>query len=170
MTNNPTSETGLVIDVYVHIEGAEDPHLLSVDAHGRIGDLLGAGDSTGVEEAIWVDSHDGPLNRDSVLSEVGVTDRSDVYRGRCSEVKVLVRYNGELLERLFGPASRVRRVLDWATGPSGFKLPVEQIPKHALLVPGSDHFLGPAVHIGSLVDGDRGVVTLDLLPKERFAG
>lgn len=168
--NYPECETGRAIEVYVHIEGAEDPQLMKVDAHGRIVDLLGAGGSATVEEAIWVDSHDGPLNPDSSLSDVGVTDRCHVYRGRCPEVKVLVRYNGKPLEGLFGPASRIRHVLDWATGPRGFKLPVEQIPKHALLVPGSDHFLGPEVHVGSLVNGGRCAVSLDLLPKERFAG
>ena len=165
-----SEQTERAIEVYVHVEGAEDPRLVKVDVDGIVADLLTDDGAPLVAETIWTDGQDDPLDPSSTLADVGVTDRSHVHHGRCREVKVLMRHNGRTIEELFGPAVHIRRVMDWATGPEGFKLPIEQVPKHALRVPGSDHVLVPEVHVGSLVDGARCVVVLDLAPKERFEG
>ncbi len=55
------------------------------------------------------------------------------------------------------------RVFAWATGPQGFALSAAQRSKHALAVPGADHFLDPDVHVGSLAGPTCAEIQLDLL-------
>lgn len=152
------------IELYVHSENGYGPDLVEVPSDGRVADLVSEG------ESLWLEDMVEALPADSLLPEAGITRRSHVYRGRCPTVKVQVRHAG--IESLgeFSPATRVVQVFRWATGPEGFKLPGAQIPKHGLALSGGDELLDPGTHVGSLVSGTRCVVTIDLVPKDRFAG
>ena len=153
-----------MIEIYVHLEGAQDPELVQVSSSGRVVDLLTEG------ERLWLQDGAEPIPDDSLLPVAGIARRSHVHRGRCKEVKVRVRHAGEDRFGEFPPSARVLRVFRWATGPEGFKLPEGQIPKHGLALPEGKELLDWGVHIGSLVDGARCVVTVDLVPKDRFEG
>ena len=170
MPNILESDSEHIIEIYLHTAGAESPNLIEVSSEGLVGDLLGPGDQPASDVSLWLEDGDQPLDPGSTLSDAGIVHRCHVHRGRCATVKVHVRHNGLTLEREFRPAARIAGVFLWATGPDGFKLPAEQIPKHGLIVPGGDEFLGSDVHIGSLVSGDRCVVILDLSPKDRPQG
>ena len=157
-------ESEHTIEIYVHVEGAQDPELAQVPSSCRVADLLSEG------ERLWLQDGAEPVPDDSLLPVAGISRRSHVHRSRCNEVKVRVRHAGEDRIGEFSPAARVIRVFRWATGPKGFKLPEAQIPKHGLALPEADELLDPGVHIGSLVSEVRCIVTVDLVPKDRFAG
>ena len=158
------------LEVYIHVEGSEDPSLVALPPEGSVIDLLEAGGAVEADMKAWLEDASEPLDAASSLSGAGVTHRCHVHCGRCDTVKVQVRFNGEQLFEEFSPADRIKVIYDWATGPKGFKLPEEQIPKHGLIVPGGDHILAPSVHIGSLASDDRCVALLDLVPRKRFEG
>lgn len=156
--------------IYAHRQGSEDPELIEIEATASVRELLAGSDDGDGDGLIWVDEHDDPVELDITLEAAGIGHRHHVHRGRCRTVEVRVRFNSETDEREFRPAATIARVFAWATGPKGFDLPAEQIPKHVLAVPGADHFLDANVHIGSLVARGRCEVILDLLPKDRFEG
>jgi hypothetical protein len=81
-----------------------------------------------------------------------------------------VRYGGVPKEKSFSPASTVERVFEWATGPNGFNLTPAEKAKHVLALPGADHPLDSATHVGSLVSHEGCHVQMDLAPKSRFEG
>ena len=157
-------ESEHMIEIYVHFEGAQDPELVQVPSSSRVADLLAEG------ERLWLQDGTEPIPGDSLLPVVGIAQRSHVYRGHCDEVKVRVRHAGEDRLGEFPPSARVLRIFRWATGPKGFKLPEAQIPKHGLTLPEGKELLDWGVHIGSLVGEIRCVVTVDLVPKDRFEG
>lgn len=160
----PDHEPEHTIEIYIHSEGAHGPDLVEVPSGDRVADLLSEG------ESLWLQDDDEPLQADILLPQAGISRRSHVHRGRCNDVKVQVRHAGAELFGEFSPAARVVRVFRWASGPKGFKLPEAQIPKHGLALPDGSELLDPGVHIGSLAAGDRCAVTVDLVPKDRFAG
>ena len=160
----PDQESEHTIEIYVHLEGAQEPALVKVPSGGRIADLLAEG------ESLWLQDGAESIPADSLLAQAGISRRSHVHRGRCDEIKVRVRHAGDELIGEFSPAVRVVRVFRWATGPKGFKLSEAQIPKHGLALPGGDALLDPGIHVGSLAFESRCVVTIDLVPKDRFAG
>ena len=160
----PDPEPAHTIEIYVHSEGALGPDLAEVPSSSRVADLLSEG------ENLWLQDADKRLPAESLLPQAGISRRSHVHRGRCDVVKVRVRHAGSELIGEFSPAARVVRVFRWAIGPKGFKLAEAQIAKHGLALPDGSELLDPGVHIGSLVAGERCVVTVDLVPKDRFAG
>ena len=160
----PDHEPEHTIEIYIHSNSGFSPDLVEVLSDGRVADLISEG------EGIWLEDTNEALPTDSSLPEAGIARRTHVHRGRCPTVKVQVRHAGTEIIEEFSPATRIFQVFRWATGPKGFKLPESQIPKHGLALPGGDELLDPGVHVGSLVSGTRCVVTIDLVPKDRFAG
>ena len=161
---HPDHEHEHTIEIYVHSGSGYGPDLIEVPSDGRVADLTSDG------EGLWIEDTNEALPADSSLPEAGIARRSHVYRGRCPTVKVQVRYGGTEILGKFSPATRVVQVFRWATGPKGFKLPEAQIPKHGFALPGGDELLDPGVHAGSLVSQIGCAVTIDLVPKDRFAG
>ena len=152
------------IEIYVHSDRGYGPNLVEVPSDGRVADLISEG------ESLWLEDANEALPADRSLPEAGIARRTHVHRGRCRTVKVQVRYAGAESFGDFSPATRVIQVFRWATGPRGFDLPKAQIPKHGFALPGGDELLDPGAHVGSLVSEIRCAVTIDLIPKERFAG
>lgn len=159
-----------VIEVYVHTEGSAEPQLLPVSSDGQVRDLLATDDPTVSGESLWLAEQDEPLDVDISLVDAGVIDRCHVHRGCCTSVKARVHYNGLAYDRPFSPATLIAQVYRWAAGDGGFKLPSEEIPRHALIVRGTSEFIDSEVHIGSLASSPRCDVDLDLVPKKRFEG
>lgn len=160
----PDHEPEHTIEIYIHSDSGYSPDLVEVPSDGRVADLVSEG------EGLWLEDTNEALPAHSSLPEAGIARRSHVHRGRCPTVKVQVRHAGAEIFVEFSPATRVIQIFRWATGPEGLKLPEAQTPKHGFALPGGDELLDPGVHVGSLVAGSRCVVTIDLVPKERFAG
>ena len=150
--------------VYIHAEGSDEFGLEEVHASALVADLLDEG------EALWIQDDETPLAVDASLSEAGVADSSHLHKGRCRLVKAQVDFNAQKTLGEFGPATTIRKVLDWAVGPKGFDLPKGQIAKHELALPGSKDPLDEDLHIGSLVSSPRCVIELYLRPKDRPQG
>ena len=152
------------IEIYLHTEGLRDLELIEVAGGSRVSGLLAEG------EHLWAQDEDSPVEAEVSLAEAGIGPSGHVYRGRCSRVKVRVRFHGQDRLEEFPPSARLIRVYHWAVGDKGFELPSEQVPKHGLALPRGDEILDRELHIGSLVSDDRCVVDLDLVPRDRFAG
>ncbi len=167
-TNNPDPDE--VFEIYVHTEGTTELQLIPVSRTGHVRDLLATDEPAVSGESIWLAEKEDPLDIGSSLDEAGITHRCHVHRGRCSSVKARVHHNGLVLDRSFAPSTHISRVYRWATGSDGFKLPSEEIPRHALVVRGTTEFLDVEVHVGSLVTSPRCDVDFDLVPKKRFEG
>lgn len=171
MSTSMKPETGEnLIEVYVHTEGTSELQLLPMSPDGQVRDLLTTDDPAVSGESIWLVEQNEPLDVEISLVDAGVTDRCHVHRGRCASVKARVHYNGTAYDQSFSPATPIAQVYRWAAGDDGFKLPSEEIPRHALIVRGTSEFIDSEVHIGSLASSPRCDVDLDLVPKKRFEG
>lgn len=156
------------MEIYRHTEGHEDPELIEIEASALVRELLVAESDDG--DQIWIEERDEPVVLDITIEEAGIRHRHHVHHGRCREVDVQIRFNGERISRDCRQLATVKHVFDWATGDDGYKLTPEQKAKHVLALPGADHFLDWNVRVGSLVTTDTCEVVLDLLTKERFEG
>ncbi|MBS0437102.1 MAG: hypothetical protein JSR75_19825 [Proteobacteria bacterium] len=97
-----------------------------------------------------------------------VKDGMRVHVGRCKKASVTVRFMGDTKSHEFPPASRIRRVKDWAV--KEFRVAEAEAARHGLYIPGSEQELSADVHIGTLVQACTCGVTLDLLPTDRIHG
>ena len=170
MTTSTGTNPDPTLEIYLHVAGCEDPQLVTVASEGRVADLLALADSVDTNTKLWLQDTTDPLDAENSLAEAGIGHRDHVHLGCCDAVKMQVRYHTKAIVREFSPGARIRAVFAWATGPKGFELAGTQTAKHGLMVPGSDHILDPAVHVGSLASSTRCAVDLDLVPKERFEG
>lgn len=155
------------MELFKHVPGSEDPVIVEVEETIRVRELIEIEDGQG---HIWLEDVDEEIDLDLTLVEAGIGHHHHVHHGRCVAIAVAVRFNGERFLRDFAPSATIKRVRAWAVGPKAADLSKDQAVEHVLAVPAADHFLDDAVHIGSLVDGKSCEVTLDLLPRDRFAG
>lgn len=161
---NTSQQTKDRVRFFMHAEGSEELVQEEMPADVLVADLLDDG------EALWIQGSETPLAADASLSQAGVTDGSQLHRGRCRQVKSQIVFNAERAIGEFAPATTIREVFDWAVGPEGFKLPTGQYAKHELSLPGSDDPLDEELPIGSLVSSPRCIVELYLRPKDRPQG
>ena len=154
------------MELFTHTHRNEHPEIIEVEASAQVRTLLVEGDPAG---HIWIEEVDEEVDLDTTLEAAGIQHHHHVHRGHCHRVEVVVRFNGNY-EHTYGPATTIKTVEKWAFGPEAAKLSKEQAAEHVLAEPGADHFLEDGVHIGSLVMPGSCTVTLDLLPRSRFAG
>jgi hypothetical protein len=154
------------MELFTHTPGNEHPEIIEVVATAQVRALLVEADPDG---RIWLEEVDEEVELDITLEAAGIRHHHHVHRGHCRRVKVEIRFNGAF-ERSYGPATTVKTVEQWAFGPEVGKFSPEQAAAHVLAVPGADHFLEAEVHVGSLTKAGACTVTLDLLPRSRFAG
>jgi hypothetical protein len=156
------------VELFAHTAGAEHPVLLeSIEETALVRTLLVEEDADG---HVWIEEIDEEIELDITLAAAGIGHHHHVHRGRCHRVDVVVRFNGARFEHHFGPARTIKKVAEWAFGPEGAALSKEQAATHVLAEPGADHPLQDDVHVGSLVKPGSCTVTLDALPRSRFAG
>jgi hypothetical protein len=154
------------MELFTHTPGNEHPEIIEVEATALVRTLLVEGDLDG---HIWIEEVDEEVDLDITLEAAGIRHHHHVHRGHCHRVEVVVRFNGDF-EHTYGPATTIKPVEKWAFGPEVANFSKEQAAEHVLAVPAADHFLEEGVHIGSLVKPGSCTVTLDLLPRSRFAG
>lgn len=154
------------MELFTHTCGAEHPEIIEVEATALVRTLLVEGDPDG---HIWLEEVDEEVDLDSSLEAAGIRHHHHVHRGHCRRVEVVVRFNGTY-EHTYGPGTTIKKVEKWTFGPEVANFSKEQAAEHVLAEPGADHFLEDGVHIGSLVKPALCTVTLDLLPRSRFAG
>lgn len=154
------------MELFTHTPGNEHPEIIEIEATALVRELLAEETADG---HIWIEEIDEEIDLDITLEAAGIRHHHHVHRGRCRQVEVVVRFNGDH-ERTYRPATTIKAVEKWAFGPKVADLSPEQAAKHVLAVPGADHFLDSGVHVGSLVTPGSCKVVLDLLPRSRFEG
>lgn len=155
------------MNLFLHTEGSEDPEVIAVEATAVVRILLPANS----DEYVWIEEADEEIDLDLTFEAAGIHHHHHVHRGRCRRVKVVIQFNADDFAHEYGPGTTIKTIYDWASGEKAANLSPEQRAKYALAVPGADHFLADGVHIGSLlVAGGPCEVTLNLLPRDSFAG
>ncbi len=155
------------MELFVHRPDAEHPELAEVQLTVLVRTLLVTSDG---EHGVWVEDVDEEIDLDATFEQAGIDPHHHVHVGPRRRVEVTVRFNGDNFDHRFGPAKTIGAVSRWVFGPRAANLSPEQQTAHVLAVPGADHFLEDGVHVGSLVPAGTGHLTLDLLPRSRFAG
>lgn len=100
--------------------------------------------------------------------EQKVKDGMRVHVGRCKQVTLTVRFMGQPNSHHFPPATRIKRIKEWAV--REFNVAAAEASRHGLYLAGTDEELSGDVHIGSLVRDGGCSLTLDLLPTDRIQG
>jgi hypothetical protein len=152
--------------VFLHTAGSTTPTRLACRPSMLVADLLDGHD----DESIWLESGDKAIDPQLTLEAAGLNDGARVHRSCCASVRAHVSYNGQSRRAEFPASTPIGAVLSWATGPAGFGLSADQIPKHSLVAKGSDELIASNVHVGSLTSGRSCEVQLLLVPKVRFEG
>lgn len=152
--------------VFVHTSNKEGPALADHPASSPVAVLA---DVDGPEAIIWLQDGDEPLDTDQSLEAAGVSEGAHLHVGTCRHVQVVVRFADDSYELTLGPGVTVHALFQRVTGSKFADLSRDQQALHGLVEPGGDHFLDGGVHVGSLAD-DACSVTLDLSPRDRFAG
>jgi hypothetical protein len=158
---------GIIVELFEHVAGREDPEIIVVDETIRVRELLAVEDPEG---QIWLEDVDEEINLELTLLEAGIGHQHHVQRSHCRVISVDVRFADERFHRDFAPSTTIKRVREWAVGPDAARLSPDQAVEHVLATPGADHFLDGNVHVGSLVVGKSCSVIVDLLPRNRFEG
>lgn len=155
------------MNLFIHTTGDEHPEVVEVEADASVRTLL---IQDGADGHFWLEDVDEEIDLDITLEAAGIRHHQHVHRGRCHSVEVEIRFNANIFKNIYAPAKTIKTVEKWAFGPEAANFSKEQAVKHVLVERGADHFLEDGVHIGSLVKPDSCTVTLDLLPRSRFAG
>ena len=156
------------MELFQHVEGAEDPEVAVVEATAKVRTLLL---ETEPGRGVWIEEIDEEIDLDLTFEEAGIHHRHHVHRGRCRRVNVVVQFNAVDFTHEYGPGTTIKTVYHWASGDKAANLSPEQKAKYVLALPGADHFLGDGVHIGSLLTaGGPCDVTLNLMPRDSFGG
>jgi hypothetical protein len=155
------------MELFMHTHTKEDPDLIEIEESAKVRDLVLESEPEG---KIWLQDADDEIDLDLTLKDAGIGHRHHLHRGHCKRVEVVVRFNGVEHRESYAPGTVIKSVYRWAAGDRGFNLSPDQAAKHVLVVPGADHFLSDNVHIGSLAGAKTCLVTLDLVPRERYEG
>jgi hypothetical protein len=156
------------MELFQHAEGKEDPEIVVVETTAVVRTLLLP---TNPDHGVWIEEVDEEIDLDLTFEAAGIHHHHHVHRGRCRRVKVVIQFNADDFTHEYGPGTTIKTVYHWASGDKAANLSPEQRAKYVLAVPGADHFLADGVHIGSLlVGGGPCEITLNLLPRDSFAG
>ncbi|CAN5327961.1 hypothetical protein BH09ACT10_BH09ACT10_16800 [soil metagenome] len=150
--------------IYVH--DSEGMRVVEAESAEKLVDVISAeGD---VE--LWAEDAAEPLAADATLAVLIELDAVAIHVGTGKgKITVSVTYNGETKSDTFGPGTKVDKVLDWATGSHGFKIPKGDRDDLVLRLKGSAAPLDPDTHIGTLASKGA-TLALDLVAGDKFAG
>ncbi len=152
-----------VIEVYVHGEGSREPKLVKVSEDATLQEVAtAAGYHLERVEDLFIgrQDEDEPCHPGDPLHKAGVGHRHHIHCHRCKRIHVAVQYNGAQKEHEFSPATRLDRVLRWAT--HEFGLEGQDAADMALFLPGDKEPLDGDIHLGSLVSFPHCHVTFTL--------
>jgi hypothetical protein len=161
--------------VYIQSEHFPDVKLVEIDDHATFDELKHAvlallphgTDASELTLSVEDDNDDAHSNATHVKhlkKEHGVR----VHLHRCKHVEAHVRFNGQLVQHQFSPATTIGRVREWA----GHKLHMQpgDIAEHVLQIAGTNEQPDIDVHIGTMAKCPQCTVTFDLVPVHRING
>jgi hypothetical protein len=111
---------------------------------------------------LFVEDAEEPIDLAIVIAEENVGGKvHHVHRVR--KIEVAVFYQGRHIEKAFPPSARIQRVLDWAVGPSGFKIDRVIAPEMELALHGQTTALPKNAHIGRYIKHPCHELAFDLI-------
>ncbi|QQE77289.1 hypothetical protein [Alicyclobacillus sp. SO9] len=162
--------------LFVQGEGINEIEVVEVEADVTVEEVIQKAHSLGLPfsetgQEIWVGFEDevAALEHGTQLSNGDLDDRR-IHCHRCHEVKVSVWYNNLKTEEGFSPATTVKRVFEWATGPDGFNFSPEDAAESILQVMGGSEQPASNVHIGSLVEFPNCELQFEIVHRDRPQG
>ena len=161
-----------IIDVYYQAEGVREIGHLEVDLDATFGSVKALVlDRHGLDadELVFLENTEEPLS-----DMLAVGDQADA-RGvkahvhRCRHIEIKVTFNGETVQRRFGPSTTVARVKHWAAVKK-FGMTEEEASEHALQIVGTHDRPSPGTHLGALTTCPACHLAFHLVPDERVNG
>ena len=121
------------------------------------------------DAALFHEDEDEPIEVNiqvvEYLTPVGVK----VHLNRCHCIKVGVNFNGETIEREFGPGTTIARVKRWVTEDK-FGIPTNEAGEHVLQIVGEFDRPPAGTHVGTLAHCPDCAVMFDLVTDEKVNG
>lgn len=153
------------IDVLMDGEGIPEIEVIQISEDAPLAQAVEAiAERMGWESSmylVFVENEDEPCD---TSQPVPAHHRRCVHHvHRHHRVEVEVDYLGGETKRAFSPSTTVRRVLDWAIGPDGFKIDPAFAAEMLLALPGSQDPLPNSAHIGCFAKGPENKLGLTLL-------
>ena len=121
------------------------------------------------EVLLFVEDVDDELDSGKEASLHSSKHGLKVHIHRCRKVQVEVNYNGQTVERRFGPGTTIARVKRWAAERE-FGMSPDEAGEHVLQITGTDDRPEPGRHLGTLVAYPDCHISFDLVPDERIQG
>jgi hypothetical protein len=146
-----------------HLEVGHDDTFIAVKA--RLTEKHGLDGAT----LIFLEDSDEPLGENVLVRERAGDAGVKAHLHRCRHVEVAVTFNGETVDRRFGPGATIARVKRWAAEEK-FGMTKDEAGEHVLQIVGTHDRPSGAVHIGTLTTGTTCRLSLDLVPNERING
>lgn len=164
------------VDVLLQAHGLADITVLSVKPTATLAEVVSNISVSHKDRLLFLEDVDGPVDNHAVVEEllpIAVDDTAigplRLHLARCRHVDVVVRFNGEKVERLFTPSATIERVRRWAAL-RAFQLPPRDAAEHVLQIQGSTDRPDRDVHVGTLTTGHACQVIFDLVPCQRVEG
>lgn len=155
------------IEIFIRTEGKREPTLHVLEEGIAVAALLSqimGPQATAV--FMFEEDSDEPLPREHRIHH-GPEGRH-LHHSRHRHIDVKVRYAGRTIEHAYGPGSTLARVKNWAE--RTLDIDAAEAASMSLQIAGTTEKPDDMVHIGSLVHGDHGHVTFDLVPTPRVQG
>jgi hypothetical protein len=153
------------VEIIVEGEGLAEVETIRLEEGSAGRELVAAvavkGGFPAEEGLLFLEDCEEPLDDALVIAEENSGKVHHVHRAR--QIEVSVFYQGRQLEKRFSPATRVQRVLDWAVGPSGFKIDKAIAPEMELALHGSTTALPKDAHIGRYLRHPQHQLSFDLI-------
>ncbi len=138
------------IDVLVDGEGLPEIEVIQISEDAPLAQAVEAiAERMGGEPSaylVFVENEDEPCDTSLPVPAHQRRRVHHVHHHRRIDVKV--GYAGEEAKRAFSPSTTIRRVLDWAIGPDGFKIDPAFAAEMRLALPGAQDPLPNSAHIG----------------------
>lgn len=144
-------DENMTIEVLSEGEGLKDVELFHLSRGApavELVRLVAARGGFAVDEAfLFLEGADDPIEVSGVVIDERFQGRPyHVHRAR--GLLVHVNYQNLPKEHRYSPATTVQQVLDWATGPNGFKIDRAIAPEMELALEGSEVPLPRSAHLG----------------------
>lgn len=157
------------IEVIVEGDGLAEVEIVQIPEGSAAREIVAAvalkGGFATEDGRLFLEDVEEPLGLTTVITEKEVGGK--VYHvHRLLKIEVVVFYQGHQMGKDFPPSVRVQRVLDWAVGPSGFKIDPVIAPEMELALHGQTKALPKNAHIGRYVRYPHREVTFDLIRGE----
>ncbi len=161
------------IDLFYQGEGLGEVKHLEIDSNATFAHLksrLVEMHGVAADALIFLEDEDDPIGDDNApLAKHASKKGLKVHIHRCRHIEVKVTFNGETVDRRFGPGATVAKVKRWAAQQK-FGMSEAEAGEHVLQISGTHERPAPSTHIGSLTNGKVCNLAFDLVPDERVNG